>query len=471
MHTLKITDGTTTIDLLDKATKAAWYALEEGGYAPAVATKKRGGGYHDVTDTMRILIGGTGPINNQLRTLRKLLEQAERWGQGEAVNPVYIEIRLAATQVTQSAVIWAPPDGAMMQLPDKHLDIAAMDVSYPVTLRFSRRGAWLDYAAAGGGHSVTAAFASTPPVPGSQAYAFTTPTPPLEAGSLGYDNPHDLTFSLTSGDAAPLYSDFQFEALALIASPGDRTRIRMSTWVVSTLHTGFSKVADSGAAGGSQTLRSNTAGSVVYCPPDITNLKDVTIYAVAKASDSRAYRLQAGFSNSADSLVPTAYNSGVTIRGTIPHIVNVGTLSSLEAMERIFLRLQSVTGTGSGHLFIDQVFLLANTPHGQAVYIDNRNGEGFWQTMDIRIRGGEHLQNRQLVPTVTFVGLYRPISAATWQAITLPLTAHGGITINSSATSNTGRVAFCLVPKDGRWFMPVTGNVTVARSRADLIPR
>lgn len=147
--TLKITDGTTTIDFINNA------AYRVTSWSPAVATRRAGdlggrGPYSEVIEEMSLFIGpspspaAASPMKN-FGTLNRLLDQAERWNRAERVDPVYLVVKMTSTSQELRAVIYGPatPGEAMTELPPRYGDAAAMAALDPVILRFKRGALWL----------------------------------------------------------------------------------------------------------------------------------------------------------------------------------------------------------------------------------------------------------------------------------------------------------------------------------------
>jgi hypothetical protein len=148
---LKITDGTTTIDLLgNDATNS--FNLIEGSWAPNVARRKRsqmGGGSwaEDVVEALPLYAKSdtsAATVLANIDALAALMDQAQRWALGEAVDPVILRYSPNSSTVYVQAVILGPPDNAQaVVLPPTFTDdLHQNDVVKGVTLQFKRRGLW-----------------------------------------------------------------------------------------------------------------------------------------------------------------------------------------------------------------------------------------------------------------------------------------------------------------------------------------
>lgn len=95
---LVITDGATTCTFWDGTGATSDYEIVERGWSPAVAGLRRSplggrGPYDDVTESMEVAVHGASwsAAMTNIATLRRLMEQAERFSRGENVAPVLIK--------------------------------------------------------------------------------------------------------------------------------------------------------------------------------------------------------------------------------------------------------------------------------------------------------------------------------------------------------------------------------------------
>lgn len=155
---LVITDGTTTCTLLDGSNGATNFPLKRDGWAPAIAglrTSPLAGQtpYEDVTEQMLIEINGSTAANAlaNLVTLRKLLEQAERWYRGENETAVLVKFApqgstVSATATPLQAAVLGGGLGAGdpgVKLAPQWDEVGRNYVIPNVRLTFTRRGLWL----------------------------------------------------------------------------------------------------------------------------------------------------------------------------------------------------------------------------------------------------------------------------------------------------------------------------------------
>lgn len=153
MPTLKLTDGTTTVDFGNVTTGNYW--LYANGYTPKVnglrlASLGGRGIYEDVEETINFWITDSSAANcyTRLNTLTKLLLQARRFARGEAVSPVKIQYSPDGAAVSSSG----SPLEALITTTDDNLSGVTLsptfdEASYQfkltdLTVTF-RRGVWL----------------------------------------------------------------------------------------------------------------------------------------------------------------------------------------------------------------------------------------------------------------------------------------------------------------------------------------
>lgn len=145
---LKLTDGTTTLDLA--ATTA--YAIPDGEWTPAISKRRRSGLagpiYEDVEERIPLHVrGATGAAAlDNLVALVNLLDQAERFWLGEAVAPVllqYLPHNTNLRAVVQSEVLGAVGDKTPWLRLSPYVNDASNYELPEIELRILRRGDWL----------------------------------------------------------------------------------------------------------------------------------------------------------------------------------------------------------------------------------------------------------------------------------------------------------------------------------------
>lgn len=153
---LVISDGTTTCTIQDGSGGSTNYPLVRDGWAPAIAGLRASPlegytPYEDVTETLTIEINGasaTAALAN-LVTLRKLLEQAERWYRGENETAVLIKFAPQGSTVSatatplQAAILGGAVGGAGVRLSPRWDEVGRNYVIPDVQVSIVRRGLWL----------------------------------------------------------------------------------------------------------------------------------------------------------------------------------------------------------------------------------------------------------------------------------------------------------------------------------------
>jgi hypothetical protein len=144
---LRISDGTTTLNLVDGTN----YALERGTWAPMVARRRRstlgGRQYENVVETIPIIVRGSTAATAlaNMAALSKMLDQAERWSQDEAVAAVKIAYQPHGSTLAaplESLVLGRADDSDSFQLPLTFNDVGMIFSIHGLVLRFVRDGAW-----------------------------------------------------------------------------------------------------------------------------------------------------------------------------------------------------------------------------------------------------------------------------------------------------------------------------------------
>lgn len=170
---LRITDGTTSATFLNSTTPQTYF-IEAGEWAPAIAGLRKSdiGGvspYDDVVEEINCLIRSTTAAlcYAALETLALLLDQAERWSNGDNVTAVKIQFAPGGSTVSSDSaplecVILGRDEGdetngATLQ---PEWDGVAFAFTMPVRVKFKRRGLWLAAAESG----VTSSSAANPSV-------------------------------------------------------------------------------------------------------------------------------------------------------------------------------------------------------------------------------------------------------------------------------------------------------------------
>lgn len=144
---LKITDGTTTFDLLGGSATNG-FNLEANKWAPNVAERLPNGKVSEVIEEIPLYVSSTSSpatVLANIDKLAKLIDQAARWAKGESLSPVRIQYSPnSATEYLEAAIL-GPPDGAGgVALPPNFSDDLYQNVVDGIVLKFRRHGRWLD---------------------------------------------------------------------------------------------------------------------------------------------------------------------------------------------------------------------------------------------------------------------------------------------------------------------------------------
>lgn len=145
--TLELVGEQQTIDLLDGIN----YALVS--WAPAVSARSRRllgsySPYDDVEERMTLNVYGQSVSEalDALDAITIILEQADAWRMGDAVEPVHIRVRMEGSSLTEplEAVVAGRPDSgpSVMLQPTFNHDIMLYEIA-GVEISFIRRGLWL----------------------------------------------------------------------------------------------------------------------------------------------------------------------------------------------------------------------------------------------------------------------------------------------------------------------------------------
>lgn len=150
---LRISDGTTTCDLIYHSAANRKYMLARDGWAPALAVLRDSelggrGPYTDVTEEIEVHVLGESPADvlSNFSTLARLVDQAARWYRGDAVSVVKLYYAPEGASQAGAAVVLgrAPGDETSgVNLPITfNGDLQAYMIA-GVRLRLYRRGLWI----------------------------------------------------------------------------------------------------------------------------------------------------------------------------------------------------------------------------------------------------------------------------------------------------------------------------------------
>lgn len=330
---LKITDGTTTIDLLgNDATNS--FNLLAASWAPNVAQRKRnqlGGNWaEDVEESIPLYAqssSSAATVLANLDTLAALLDQARRWSEGEKVSPVILRYSPNSDTDYLEAVILGPPDnGSGVVLPPTFSDDLWKKTVDGVTLNFKRRGLWIDSTAV----TTTSTTSSGNPAKVSRTFASSVPLP----------SPVDFSIEFTS---APLPTSPYNQIALVVTNDADNIVIVQGESLTKRDATGGSvgNVSVSGSYGGS--VKSFTGGNGGYYDTSVNSARRVgAIMVAANTSTTIAatVRLQAASASWG------GYTNGATVNidasTTAPRVFFLPPVTLQETVSRVCIDVAAI---------------------------------------------------------------------------------------------------------------------------------
>lgn len=345
-HTLKISDGTTTIDF-----RGSNFVILQDGWAPRRAQRLRSGlggpPYGDVVETMEIGIKGddAADVLSELATLNELMDQVERWALNEPVNAVYLEYEPPGSGLggsVKAAIVGPPGSGDFIRLPNStDIGISAGNMlgrlGDPIVLSFTRRGLFLV------AEEQQSEGASTANNPGLMTVTY--------GSAAELPSPAKLALSLQN-DLAP-----DSPALLLLAK---------STSFMD-FEEGENGVYDDGDwADAADTNASN--GNVARYTPNDTNVGEIT-FTVTLDSSSRRFAVVANLKNRSTTIsykiranLHAAYSPWYTIDTSDqgPQLFTFDVIKASRSVVSLQIQVQADgTGSSANSLDIDTVAIVA----------------------------------------------------------------------------------------------------------------
>lgn len=383
---LKITDGTTTIDLVWHSSSNPNYMLSRDDWTPGVARLKNGmlsgdGPYDPVVEEIGIRVMGTtaAAALSRLATLTALIDAAERWQRNAPVSAVKIKYSPTGSTVSSvtplEAVILGRPEGDTANpvglAPTFNSQLNAFVVD--VRLRFVRRGVW-----SAASESASSAAAANPSV-----LAVTMPSAPAIPGPVSLSITGFAAAAVTGAiHIPPAYIMFgpqinlqQAEAPFLQKLPGTVT---------------YTSTADAAArASGGNVGRFDFSAApvnneaIIYFVPSFSGSRQMAVYCTYRNNTASAWTIRLGGGAgvlSAASLVET-FAPTVRLDGaaTNPTVLYLGTLASQYGIDYVGLHIAITTKVGACTLDFDTI-----------VFVDQSNGEAFVLTLSggVEVLGG-----------------------------------------------------------------------------------
>ena len=335
---LKLTDGTTTLDLNDITN----YAIPDQVWVPKVATRRISqlGGrslYNDVTENIPLHVRGATPAAAlaNLQAVSELLDQAELWFNGGLVDPVVLQYKPINSSLTNpvEAIVLGPGSSNSMLRLSPQVNSAGNYEIQGITVAIKRRGLWL-----GDTDTQTSSTATMPAVQSvtmSNNTAVSTPTKvkaTVSGTGLGVSGKCILFMSSLSNG---IY----------LAESSDLS--------------GTTPVSSSQCSGGSYVELGVNSSVTTYTDTTITmnaDAKHFAVYAMMHNPDTIDYLMTV---NNAPQIRIEPTTSG-------PQLFFVGSFSSAQALSTVYFRVQP-DGTITSKLQMDYYVLVAMSPHTSVV--------------------------------------------------------------------------------------------------------
>lgn len=403
MTILRLTNGTTTLDLLDSTN---YLALAET-WAPNVAKLRRGqlgrGIYEPVIEEFEIMVrGATAAIAlANLQTLSSLLDQAERWGRLEPVTAVRLQYQpngSALASPVEAVVMGYDADSSFIGM-STTIEQRGNAVIGPIKLRFKRGPLWIgaDVAATSSavasGNTMTATFASA-------ASVMSPVKLEINSSAFNYSNTPGLP-----------------DGYVLVASSTGRL---VFIEAESALATGWTSVSDAQARGGA-VARSGSAVNYYTTLPGVSI--DARVFAVFAS-----VRLNVTTGVPVATLVTTLTSHGTNVSNTkvfdtatddgMPHIRFLGTFALPGALDRMSIAA-GMGGGGTGTIDFDyfclhaidddtsRIIALDDTRTLEPGYPFVSNSTAFAITFDDQVNTGQQSTARLAASST---GEYAPLS-------------------------------------------------------------
>lgn len=345
---LRLTDGTTTLNLLDGTN----YALERGTWAPQVPERRRttmgGRPYTSVVEEIPLIVRGATAATAlaNLAALSALLDQADRWSEDEMGSPVRVLYQPHGSTLAaplESLILGRAP-GDSISLPLTMNDVGMLFEISGVWLRFVRDGVWYGVA------ETTVA----PMVPGPVDH------PEVLVGTFGSSAAHlsPVTVSLAPLPEPTTIGDYDAGYLLLANSATRLNVIDASTMTA----TDFTSDADAAR-------QPEGAGVLVYTPAGTTQAtsgagtlgleagRRVGVIAALRNTSGTTYEVEVEISG------PTGRNAATTrpyhVDGstTDPRIVLLGIALS-DDPDYSTVKLLVTASAASGTLVVDYLALI-----------------------------------------------------------------------------------------------------------------
>ena len=320
MTILRLTDGTTTVDLIWHSTANRKYILARDNWAPSVAGRRQSllgskGLYNDVLEDITIHVCGdtANDAMVNLEIVMRLLDQAEDWRLGNRTTPT--RLQYAPTGGTlREAIILGRPSGeeanalSLAETFNSNLNAFTLE---NIHLRFLRTGAWLlttadTAASAAGAH------------PSILSATFATSHPTL--------SPVDLALSGFTRVDVPF-----FQYGYWVIAPASRITLGEGETIGWSMSSGLATAtvtadAAAKASGGSVRRLAGNISSFDGVVPVTGSPHRVAVFAAVRVNNSATVATAYAIGNSNNTLVANTTPQNISYNGGLPQLLNLGTL-------------------------------------------------------------------------------------------------------------------------------------------------
>jgi hypothetical protein len=456
MTILRITDGTTTVNLIWHSTANPFFMLTRGDWAPSVPALRAsdlalGGPYAEVQEEIGVNVYGLTAVEclSNLDTLARLLDQADRWNLARGENVAAVRLQYGATG---GAVIWESvitgraggDETSGVKLPVTFNQNMGAFLIEDVRLRFTRRGLLLNPTS----DSVVSSSAANPTV---QTCTFGT--------AATISSPLGLSYQFLDGGTP---SNGIIER-AIVLNARSASRLQLYEAESASLGTNIASTADAaGKARGGNVARYSPGvltTSIVqnFSGFDSACRRLVVWAAVRNNSATTTFTIQLQAQPSRQVARPILIDASTVD----PRLICLGRVSSRLAFSGIELLLTA--SAASGTLDIDYIVVQAvdDETSGAVEIVSPGGGTGLVGTNELAIQ-----------PLA--LSASTPLVASNVPGVPRPLGRSGDAWLN---TSGLTAIAVILATSGTFWRACDSGNdllntiVTATRNVATLTPR
>lgn len=348
MTILRLTDGTSTVDLIWHSTANRKYILARDDWAPSVAGRRQSllgskGLYNDVLEDITIHVCGdtANDAMVNLELVMRLLDQAEDWRRGDRSTPTRLQYAPTGGTLREAIILGRPFDeeaNALSLAETFNSNLNAFTLEN-IHLRFLRTGAWLlptvdTAASAAGAH------------PSILSATFATSHPTL--------SPVDLTLSGFTRVDVPF-----FQYGYWVIAPASRITLGEGETIGWSMSSGLATAtvtADAAgkASGGNVRRLAGNISSYDGVVPVSGSPHRVAVFAAVRVNNSATVATAYAIGNSNGTLVANTTAQNISYNGGLPQLLNLGTLITREDLTSIFARI-TITTLGANGIDCDYV--------------------------------------------------------------------------------------------------------------------